>query len=148
LQTYFPDETSNIIFRSSFIPSPCLAAAGITGTPSSFDNVLSSISIPFRLTSSIKLRQTTARSVISKICKTRFKFLSTRVASTTITVTSGCPNKIKSRATSSSVLVDKSEYVPGRSTTLNFFSLYSNPPSALVTVLPGQLPVCCLNPVK
>jgi len=44
----------------------------------------------------------TARSVISNTCITKLRLRSNRVASTTITVTSGRPNKIKSRAISSS----------------------------------------------
>ena len=52
---------------------------------------------------------TTTRPVMSRICRTRWRFRSRRVASTTTTVTSGRPNRMKSRATSSSALSACSE---------------------------------------
>lgn len=54
---------------------------------------------------------------------------------------------MKSRAICSSWAAESNEYVPGRSTSLYRLPLNRYPPSARVTVLPGQLPVCCLSPV-
>ena len=38
--------------------------------------------------------------------------------------------------------------MPGRSTILYEEPAYENAPSAFSTVFPGQLPVCCLSPVR
>ena len=65
-----------------------------------------------------------------------------------MTVTSGRPKRMKSRAISSSSDVEASEYVPGRSTMRYMLSRKPKKPSALPTVLPGQLPVCCFSPVR
>jgi hypothetical protein len=54
----------------------------------------------------------------------------------------------KSRATSSSGDFEAREYVPGKSTIENVLSPYLKVPRADETVLPGQLPVCCLSPVS
>ena len=112
-----PVATSWTASISSSIPRFSRATPWTTGTPSSFSNFLASIAIPCRRASSMRLRKTTTLSVISLIWSTRFRFRSRRVASTTTTVTSGRPNRTKSRATSSSTLPACSEYVPGRSTT-------------------------------
>jgi hypothetical protein len=85
---------------------------------------------PWRLASSIKFRHSTARSVISSTCNTRFRFRSRRDASATITVTSGWPNRMKSRAISSSRLVESSEYVPGRIHDLVALGVVFEAPSA------------------
>ena len=74
--------------------------------------------MPLRRASSIRFTATTTRSVISSTCSTRFRLRSSDVASTTTIVTSGRPKSRKSRATSSSLDADSSEYVPGRSTSL------------------------------
>ena len=90
--------------ESSGIPSPCRAAVGDDRHAQLPRQLPGSTAMPWRRASSIRLRQTTTRSVISRICSTSFRFRSSRVASTTTTVTSGWPKRMKSRATSSSVL--------------------------------------------
>ena len=70
------------------------------------------------------------------------------VASTTTTVQSGRPNSRKSRATSSS-LRRRQQRIGAREDRRACSELGElKPPSARVTVLPGQLPVCCRSPVR
>ncbi len=108
-QRYEPVATSATTRFSSSSPSPERAAVATTGTPRSRARRRASTVSPLRRASSIRLRQTTARSVISSTWSARFRFRSRRVASTTITVTSGRPKRMKSRAVSSSRLDESSE---------------------------------------
>ena len=101
-----------------------------------------------RFASSMRFTHTTTLLVISSVCSTRLRLRSRHVASATITVASGSAKQTKSRATSSSTELAISEYVPGRSTRMKFLSLCLYLPCALVTVFPGQLPVCCFSPVR
>ena len=104
-----PVATSAAARSSASIPSPRRATVGTTGTPSSPSSRSASTETPCRRASSTRLRQTTTRSVISRICRTRLRLRSSRMASTTTTVTSGSPKRRKSRATSSSALPACSE---------------------------------------
>ena len=113
-----------------------------TGTPSISSNFFKSISILFFLASSIKFTQTTTFFVNSKICNTKFKFLSKLVASTTTVITSKLEFFIKSIATSSSSEYELNEYVPGKSTRVKFIESYSYLPTLLSIVFPVQFPVC------
>ena len=109
LHLYSPTATWRIRSKSRSIPCPERAEAPTTGMPKRRERALRLMSILFRLASSSRLTHSTALSVICKTCKIRFMLRSNRVASATITVTSGCPKRMKSRAISSSSEVDESE---------------------------------------
>ncbi len=85
---------------------------------------------------------------ISNISIVKKRFLIRQEASTTFTITSAFPFRMKFLAMSSSTEFAVREYVPGRSTTRNSLSRYFIMPSFFSTVTPGQLPTCCLKPVK
>ena len=65
---------------------------------------------------------------ISIALKTKLRFLLRLVASATIIVASASPKKRKSLVTSSSCEQGVKEYVPGRSTKINFSFLWKNTP--------------------
>ena len=92
-----------------------LADIPITGMLSRLPRASISMRIPFLFASSNRLMQRATRGVISRICRTRLRFLLRQVASATITVRSASPKHIWSRAIFSSGEFDITEYVPGRS---------------------------------
>ena len=131
-----------------FIPIPLLALVITTGTFKILESLLTSIFISFFNASSYKLRHITTFLVISKVCNTKFKFLSIKVESHTIIVTLLLLKQRKSLATLSSSEWTNKEYVPGKSYISYILLLYLHIPIAVSTVFPVQLPVCCLRPVN
>ncbi len=137
-----------MVFLSSSRPQPGPAAVSSTGTPSASERTEESTVIPWRFASSMRLRHTMTLSWSSITCCTSTRLRSRQTLSQTTTTHSAPPFMTKSAATSSSCERLKREYVPGRSTSTYPLPSYSYLPSAVATVLPGQLPVCWCMPVK
>ncbi len=91
--------TARINSRS---PCPARAQAGTTGTPKRASSRARSTEVPRCRASSIKLTQTTTRSVISIVWSARSRLRSRQDASHTTTTASAPPKQIKSRAACSS----------------------------------------------
>ena len=148
-QTILPVATSSMACSSSGSPSPERAAVGTTGTPKVARQLASSTCSPCRRASSIRFRQTTARSVISSTCKHQVQVaLQPRGV--------GHDHRHVGLAEQDEIAGDllveagRQQRI-GAGQIDELVALAANtrtPPSARVTVLPGQLPVCCRSPVS
>ena len=76
--------------NSSFRPVPFRAETSSTGQPSSLDIFTASILSPFFFTTSIMFRAMTTGMPISMTWVVRYRLRSRLVASTRLTITSGC----------------------------------------------------------
>ncbi|MPN26780.1 hypothetical protein SDC9_174205 [bioreactor metagenome] len=98
-----------ITSTSSEIPSPLLADIGTTGIPKWSDSFFTSIELPLAFTSSIMLRAITMGIDNSMSCSVKYRFLSMFVASTILSIKSGCSLRRKSRVTTSSIVYGDNE---------------------------------------